>query len=166
MANFNLNKTQSLNGALRAIYMEEEGGLLWPLKEGYKTNPIYCCPTHTDSKNNLYSCISKLHGPDPIIRWHNTYNSLWTKFMKCYLVYFVQGFLHPLWWLQSPEIITCNSALDPLLHAIISMLGLALVFIPLIHARPFICKQKKCIQFKQHHFSWTLESLPRNKSTW
>ena len=26
MANFNLNKTQSLNSALRAIYMEEEGG--------------------------------------------------------------------------------------------------------------------------------------------
>ena len=26
MANFNLNKTQSLNGALRAVYMEEEGG--------------------------------------------------------------------------------------------------------------------------------------------
>ena len=25
MANFSLNKTQSLNGALRAIYMEEEG---------------------------------------------------------------------------------------------------------------------------------------------
>ena len=25
MANFNLNKTQSLNGALRAVYMEEEG---------------------------------------------------------------------------------------------------------------------------------------------
>ena len=25
MANFNLNKTQSLNGALRSVYMEEEG---------------------------------------------------------------------------------------------------------------------------------------------
>ena len=27
MANFNLNKTQSLNDALRAVYMEEEGGI-------------------------------------------------------------------------------------------------------------------------------------------
>ena len=27
MANFNLNKTQSLNGALRAVHMEEEGGI-------------------------------------------------------------------------------------------------------------------------------------------
>ena len=26
MTNFNLNKTQSLNGALRAVYMEEERG--------------------------------------------------------------------------------------------------------------------------------------------
>ena len=31
MANFNLNKTQSLNGALRAVYMEEEGRISWPL---------------------------------------------------------------------------------------------------------------------------------------
>ena len=71
--------------------------------------------------------------------------------MKWHLVYFVQGFMHSLWWLQSPEIITCNSVLDPLAHAIISMLGLAPVFIPLIHARPFIYKQNKCIQFRQHH---------------
>uniref|UniRef100_A0A452Z6U6 Uncharacterized protein n=1 Tax=Aegilops tauschii subsp. strangulata TaxID=200361 RepID=A0A452Z6U6_AEGTS len=45
------------------------------------------------------------------------------KFMKWHLVHFVQGFLHSLWWLQSPEIITCNSVLVPLAHAIISMLG-------------------------------------------
>ena len=31
MANFNLNKTQSLNDALRAVYKEEEGGMSWPL---------------------------------------------------------------------------------------------------------------------------------------
>ena len=30
MANFNLNKTQSLNDALRAIYMEEEGEFRGP----------------------------------------------------------------------------------------------------------------------------------------
>ena len=68
MANFNLNKTQSLNGALRAVYMKEEGGISWPLEKGSETNPISCCPTHTDSKNSLYLCISKLHGPGPIIR--------------------------------------------------------------------------------------------------
>ena len=64
----NLNKTQSLNDALRAVYMEEEGGISWPLGKGSKTNPISCFPTHTDSKNSLYLCISKLHGPGPIIR--------------------------------------------------------------------------------------------------
>ena len=34
MANFSINKTQSLNDALRAVYMEEEGGISWPLVEG------------------------------------------------------------------------------------------------------------------------------------
>ena len=68
MANFNLNKTQSLNGALRVVYMEEEGGISWPLGKGSETNPISCFPTHTDSKNNLYLCFSKLHGPGSIIR--------------------------------------------------------------------------------------------------
>ena len=29
--------------------------------------------------------------------------------------------MHPLWWLQSPEIITCNSILVPLAHGIISI---------------------------------------------
>ena len=69
--------------------------------------------------------------------------------MKWHLVYFVQGFMHPLWWLQSPEIITYNSVLVPLAHAIISMLVLAPMLI-LLKARPFICKQNKCIQFRQH----------------
>ena len=69
MANFYLNRTQSLNGALRAVYMEEEGGgISWPLVEGSEINPISCFPTHTDSKNSLYLCISQLHGPGPIIR--------------------------------------------------------------------------------------------------
>ena len=36
MANFNLNKTQSLNDALRVVYMEEEGGISWPLRKGPK----------------------------------------------------------------------------------------------------------------------------------
>ena len=62
MANFNLN------GALRAVYMEEEGGISWPLRVGSETNPNSCFPTHTDSKNSLYSSISKIHGPGPIIR--------------------------------------------------------------------------------------------------
>ena len=68
MANFSLNKTQSLNGALRAVYMEEEGGILRPLEEGSETNPNSCFPTHTDSKNSLYLSTSKIHGPSPIIR--------------------------------------------------------------------------------------------------
>ena len=68
MVNFNLNKTQILNDALRAVYMEEEGGISWPLEEGSETNPNSCFPTHTDSKNNLYLSISKIHGPGPIIR--------------------------------------------------------------------------------------------------
>ena len=68
MANFNLNKTQSLNGSLRAVYKEEEGGISWPLEEGPETNPNSCFPTHTDCKNSLYSSISKLHGPGPIKR--------------------------------------------------------------------------------------------------
>ena len=62
------NKTQSLNDALRAVYMEEEGGISWPLEEGSETNPNSCFPTHTDSKNSLYLSISKIHGPGPIIR--------------------------------------------------------------------------------------------------
>ena len=50
---FNLNKTQSLNDALRAIYMEETGGNSCPLEEGSKNNPNSCFPKHIDSKNNL-----------------------------------------------------------------------------------------------------------------
>ena len=65
---FNLNKTLSLNGALRAVYMEEEGGISWTLEKGSETNPISCFPTHTDSKNSLYLSTSKIHGPGPIIR--------------------------------------------------------------------------------------------------
>ena len=34
MTNFNLNKTQSLNGALTAVYMGEEGEIFLPLVEG------------------------------------------------------------------------------------------------------------------------------------
>lgn len=72
MANINLNKTQSLNDALRAVYLEEEGEISWPLEERSETNPISCFPTHTDSKNSLYLSISKIHGPGPKIRWRNT----------------------------------------------------------------------------------------------
>ena len=68
MMTFNLNKTQSLNGALRAVYMEEDREISWPLVEESETNPNSCFPTHTDSKNSLYLSISKIHGPGPIIR--------------------------------------------------------------------------------------------------
>ena len=33
---FNLNKTQSLNNALKAVYMEEEGGFRGPWRSGPK----------------------------------------------------------------------------------------------------------------------------------
>src|SRR5215216_3772786 len=83
--------------------------------------------------------------------------------MKWRLVYFVQGFTHSLWWLRSPEIITRNSVLVPLAHAIISMLGLAPLFIPLVHARPFICKQNKCIQIRQHHILMNISILTKKR---
>ena len=44
MVNFNLNKTQSLNDALRAVYTEEEEGISWPLEERSETNPNSCFP--------------------------------------------------------------------------------------------------------------------------
>ena len=50
---FNLNKTQSLNDALRVVYMEERGGNFVALEEGSETNPKSCFPTQTDSKNSL-----------------------------------------------------------------------------------------------------------------
>ena len=142
--------------------MEEEGGISWPLGKGSETNPISYFPTHTDSKNSLYSSISKLYGHGPIIRRRITYNSLWMKFMKWHLVYFVQGLMHALWWLQSPGIITCNSVLIPLAHTIISMLVLNLVFI-LLPARPFICKQNKCIQFRQHHILMNIRIITKKR---
>ena len=37
---FNLNKTQSLNDALRAVYMEEEGGNFVALEEGVRNQHI------------------------------------------------------------------------------------------------------------------------------
>src|SRR3982750_4679831 len=83
--------------------------------------------------------------------------------MKWHLVYFVQDFMHSLWWLRSPEIISCNSVLVPLAHAIISMLGLAPLFIPLVHARPFICKQNKCIQIRQHHILMNISIVTKKR---
>ena len=65
---FNLKKTQGLNDALRAIYMEEEGEFRGPWWRGPKSTLSSCFSTHTDSKNSLYLCISKLHGSGPIIR--------------------------------------------------------------------------------------------------
>ena len=46
MANFNLNKTQSLNGALRAVYMEEEEGNFVAPGEGVRNQPYLLFP-HT-----------------------------------------------------------------------------------------------------------------------
>ena len=83
--------------------------------------------------------------------------------MKWHLVYFVQGIMHSLWWLQSPEIITCNSVLYPLAHALISMLELAPRFIFLVQARPSICKQNKCIQFRQHHILMNIRIVTKKR---
>ena len=44
MANFNLNKTQSLNGALRAVYMEEERGNFVALGGGVRNQPYLLFP--------------------------------------------------------------------------------------------------------------------------
>ena len=85
------------------------------------------------------------------------------KFIKWHLVYFVQGIMHYLWWLQSPEIITCNSVLDPPAHAIISTLELVPRFIFLVQARPFICKQDKCIQFRQHHILMNIRIVTKKQ---
>ena len=46
MANFNLNKTQSLNSALRAVYMEEERGNFVALGGGVRNQPYLLFP-HT-----------------------------------------------------------------------------------------------------------------------
>ena len=46
MENFNLNKTQSLNGALRAVYMEEERGNVVALGGGVRNQPYLLFP-HT-----------------------------------------------------------------------------------------------------------------------
>ena len=43
---FSLNKTQSLNDALRAVYMEEEGGILVALGGGVRNQPYLLFP-HT-----------------------------------------------------------------------------------------------------------------------
>ena len=47
MANFNLNKTQSLNDALRAVYMEEEGGGNFVALGGGVRNQPYLLFPHT-----------------------------------------------------------------------------------------------------------------------
>src|SRR3954462_2644006 len=83
--------------------------------------------------------------------------------MKWHLVYFVHGFMHSLWGLQSPGIITWNSVLVPLAHAIISMLELAPRFIFLVQARPSICKQNKCIQFRQHHIFMNIRIVTKKR---
>ena len=83
--------------------------------------------------------------------------------MKWHLVYFVPCFMHSLWWLQSPGITTCNSVLVPLAHAIISMLELARRFIFLVPARPVMCKQNKCVQFRQHHILMNIKIVTKKR---
>ena len=54
MMNFNLNKNQSLNDAGRAVYMEEEGVISWPLEEGSETNPTLVS-THIQTLKTAYT---------------------------------------------------------------------------------------------------------------
>ena len=56
MANFNLNKTQSLSYALRAVYIEEEGGILWPLEEGPKPTLTLVSP-HIQTLKTAYTQV-------------------------------------------------------------------------------------------------------------
>ena len=65
---FNLNKTQSLNDALRVVYIEEEGEFRGPWWRGPKSTLSLVSPHIRTLKKSLYLCISKLHGPGPIIR--------------------------------------------------------------------------------------------------
>ena len=71
--------------------------------------------------------------------------------------------MHSLWWLQSLGIIPCNSVLVSLAHAIISMLELAPRFIFLVQARPFICKQNKCIHLRQHHIHMNIRMVTKKR---
>ena len=54
MANFNLKKTRSLNDALRVVYMEEEGGISWPLEEGPKPTLTLVSP-HMQTLKTTYT---------------------------------------------------------------------------------------------------------------
>ena len=52
--NFNLNKTQSLNGALRAVYMEGKGGFHGPWRRGPKPTLTLISP-HIRTLKTSYS---------------------------------------------------------------------------------------------------------------
>ena len=54
MANFNLNKTQSLNDALRAVYMEEEGEFRDPWRRGPKPT-LTLVPPHIRTLKTAYT---------------------------------------------------------------------------------------------------------------
>ena len=56
MRTFNLNKTQSLNDALRVVYMEEEGGISWPLGTGPKPNLSLVSP-HIGTLKTAYTYV-------------------------------------------------------------------------------------------------------------
>ena len=57
MVNFNLNKTQSLNDALRAVYMEEEvGGFRGPWRRGPKPTLTLVSP-HIRTLKTAYTQV-------------------------------------------------------------------------------------------------------------
>ena len=65
--------------------------------------------------------------------------------------------------LQSAQICTRNAILDPLARTFIFMVDPAPVFIPLVHARPFISNQHKCIQFRQHHILMNIRIVTKKQ---
>src|SRR6266536_3000242 len=65
--------------------------------------------------------------------------------------------------LQSAQICTRNAIRDPFTRAFISMLDPAPVFIPLVHSRPFISNQHKCIQFRQRHILMNTRIVPKKR---
>jgi len=83
--------------------------------------------------------------------------------MKGHLVYFIHvlvghhgGFKVLKYALEMPLWI-------PFAGAFISLLDPAPVFIPLIHARPFISNQHKCIQFRQHRILMNARIFTRKR---
>src|SRR4051812_40050746 len=78
-------------------------------------------------------------------------------------MYFVQVFMHALWWLQSAKITTGSSILLARARTFFSMLDPAPMTILLVHARSFTHKQNKCIYFRQHHMFMNIRRIRKKR---